>query len=67
MTPDQLQCAAIKTCRLRGENPHDLVDEVVQGEYRGKAPRWKIVAHELAKLEPLLMGIMFAYEQIPPE
>jgi len=44
-----------------------LVDEVVQGEYRGKAPRWKIVAHELAKLEPLLMGIMFAYEQIPPE
>ena len=65
MTYDQLKLAALQVCHLRGQNPHELVDSVVLGVYQGKAPRWTIVTRELQVLEPLLLGIFHAYEQLP--
>jgi hypothetical protein len=65
MTEDQLKLAAIKVCHLRGQDPHEPLDNVVLGVYQGRAPRWTIVGRELQVLEPLLRGIVFAYEQLP--
>jgi hypothetical protein len=62
MDYDRLKLAALKVCRLRGQDPHEEIDVVERGEYQGKAPRWTIAARELQVLEPLLHGIMFAYE-----
>jgi len=65
MDSDQLKLAAIKTCHLRGLDPHEEVDAVEHGVYLGRAPRWTITVRELQVLEPLLHGIMFAYERLP--
>lgn len=65
MDYDRLKLAAIQACHLRGLNPHEEVDSVLHGVYQGKAPRWTITVRELQVLEPLLHGIMFAYESLP--
>lgn len=65
MDYDQLKLAAIKVCHLRGQDPHEKVDVMEHGEYQGWEPRWTIVVRELQVLEPLLQGIMYAYEQLP--
>lgn len=67
MNADRLKLAAIMACRLRGEDPHELVVDNAQTAWHGHSPRWTIVAEELRVLEPLLRGIMFAYESLPPD
>ena len=67
MTADRRKLAAIKACRLRGLDPHEEVVDNSQAAFQGRSPRWTIVAQELLVLEPLLRGIMFAYESLPPD